>query len=184
MKKKSLKQNRIFDITVMSVCTASIIISAWLTIPFFIGITLQTLAIFLVCLIFKFKISFFSILSYILIGALGLPVFSGFNSGIAAIVGSTGGFILSFMLFPVIFMLFGNHYRKSHMLRIISMISCLLICYLSGTLWYCLIFCSGGLNNIWGAMTVCVFPFIIPDIIKIFLADLIYSRLHKFNFGR
>ena len=177
-------RNRIYTVTAISVCTASIIISAWLTIPFFIGITLQTLAIFLICLLFDFKIAFFSVVSYIFIGAIGLPVFSGFGSGIVALLGPTGGFVLSFMLFPVIFKLLGARFRRSHLLRIFSMLLCLVICYICGTLWYCCVFASGEISSIWSVLAICVFPFIVPDLIKILLADIIYYRLSKIDLNR
>lgn len=184
MKPTTHKQSHIYNITVISVCTAIVIISAWLTIPFFIGITLQTLAILLVCLLFDFRISISTVLVYIFIGAIGLPVFSGFGAGISALMGPTGGFILSFLLFPVIFKFFGHRSRKSHILRVISMCVCILTCYVCGTLWYCFVYFSGDLQSIWGILIVCVFPFIIPDVIKIFIADIIYSRLSKKHFNK
>ena len=184
MKPTTHKQNHIYNITVISVCTAIVIASAYLTIPFFIGITLQTLAIMLICMLFDLKISFSTVLIYILIGAIGLPVFSGFGGGLSFLVGPTGGFILSFLLFPIIFKLLGNRFRQSHVLRIISMCICIVVCYACGTAWYCFVYLSGNVNNLAGALSICVFPFIIPDIIKIFIADILYSRLSKIDFNR
>lgn len=184
MRSATHKQKHIHNITLISVCTAIIIISAWLTIPFFIGITLQTFAILLTCLLFNFKISFSAVLTYIFIGTIGLPVFSGFGSGISFLIGPTGGFIISFLLFPIIFKLFRIRDKRSHIFRVISMCVCLLVCYICGTLWYCFGYLSGDINNIWSILSICVFPFIIPDIIKIFIADIIYSRLSKIDFNR
>ena len=157
MKPITHKQNHIYNITLISVCTAIIIVSAWLTIPFFIGITLQTLAILLVCMLFKLPISFSAVLIYILIGAIGIPVFSGFGGGLSFLIGPTGGFIFSFLLFPVIFKLFESRYRQSHILRIILMCICILVCYICGTLWYCFVYLSGDVKNIASALSVCVF---------------------------
>ena len=184
MKLTTHKQNHIYNITLISICTAIVIVSAWLTIPFFIGFTLQTLSILLICLLFKFQISFSAVLIYILIGTIGLPVFSGFGSGLSVLIGPTGGFILSFLLFPVVFKLLGICSRQSHIFRIISMCICILVCYICGTLWYCFVYLSGNISNIGGVLGVCVLPFIIPDIIKIFVADIIYNRLSKIDFNR
>ncbi len=184
MKLTTHKQNHIYNITLISICTAIVIVSAWLTIPFFIGFTLQTLSILLICLLFKFKISFSAVLIYILIGTIGLPVFSGFGSGLSVLIGPTGGFILSFLLFPVILNLFKICSGRSHLFRVLSMCICILVCYICGTLWYCFVYLSGEIKNLWSVLSICVFPFIIPDIIKIFVADIIYSRLSNIDFNR
>ena len=178
MATKRSKSNYMRDLAAVSMCTALIIVSAWLTIPFVINFTLQTLAIFVICLLFNFKVSFFSILVYILIGTLGIPVFSSFGAGFSAIIGPTGGYILSFLLFPFIIDIFFRKAKNIHTLRLISMLICILICYTIGTVWFWLAYgntCDGFYNII----SICVFPFVIPDLIKILIADIIYVRLSK-----
>ena len=85
---------------VVSTCAAMIVISAYLTIPFAVGFTLQTLAIFLISALFDLKRSLGAVLLYITLGICGLPVFSGFSAGFAALLGPSGGFIVGFILIP------------------------------------------------------------------------------------
>ena len=114
-----------------------------------------------------------------MLGVIGVPVFSGFGAGISAVLGPTGGFLVSFLLFPIIINLF--NFRSKFAFRILSMTVCMLLCYILGTLWYYFGYGGAGEESVFGILAVCVFPFIIPDIIKIFLAATVYSRLSKIN---
>lgn len=159
---------------IISMCTAIIIISAWLTIPFTVSFTLQTLSIFVICSVFELKISFASVALYILLGFCGLPVFSGFSSGLAALMGPTGGFILSFLLIPPIIRAFNASTKRKLAL---SMSVSLLMCYIIGTLWFVAVYGSFTVPNILSALSVCVLPLILPDIAKIIAAVFLSARL-------
>tara|TARA_R110002096_G_scaffold435927_1_gene664266 strand:+ start:36354 stop:36872 length:519 start_codon:yes stop_codon:yes gene_type:complete len=63
-----------------------------------VPLTLQTVAILLVALLLPMKYALFSVGLYIALGAVGVPVFSGGRSGVDVITGSTGGFIIGFMV--------------------------------------------------------------------------------------
>ena len=173
MNSKRRYQKYAQDIATVSMCIALIIISSWISIPFPISFTLQTLAIFIVCLLFDFKISFISVLLYVFMGIVGVPVFSGFNAGFSLIVGPTGGFILSFLLFPF----FISVLKKSSFF--IATFTCTLLCYIIGTLWFCFIYSGSGEMGIVSILAICVFPFIIPDTLKILLACALCKRLSK-----
>ena len=92
MKRKTL------DIVYCGIFATITAILAQISIPLPGGVplTLQTFAVSLAGILLGSKKGFISILVYVLMGAIGLPVFSGFSAGIGAIVGATGGFILSF----------------------------------------------------------------------------------------
>lgn len=78
---------------------AFITISAWITVPFGpIPFTLQTLAIMLTLFVLSPRAALLSIGGYLLLGAVGLPVFSSFKGGLAALLGPTGGFIGGFFV--------------------------------------------------------------------------------------
>ena len=173
LKKQGLRAY-IKESVAVSMCTAMIVISSWLSIPFAVSFTLQTLAIFTVSALFKFRISFSSVALYILIGLCGLPVFSGFTGGPSALVGPTGGFIIGFLLIPVIIKCFG---AKRKLMLAVSMLAALLLCYTVGTIWYTVMYAGITLEGCLSALAVCVLPFIIPDILKIALAVLLWSRL-------
>ena len=160
----------------VSMCTAIIAISAWLTIPFTVSFTLQTLAIFVISAVFKLRISISSVALYILLGACGLPIFSGFGAGLSALLGPTGGYILGFVFIPIIMSLIPHN--KKIMLAL-SMTISLLACYTLGTVWYLLAYGSFAVADIVGALSICVLPFILPDAIKIALAVILATRLKR-----
>ena len=84
----------------IALCIALICVSAQLAIPLPIGVpfTLQVLMVMLTALILKPLYSVISLLLYVLLGVVGLPVFSGAKSGIGTILSPTGGFIIGFVL--------------------------------------------------------------------------------------
>lgn len=161
--------------------TAIISVMAQITIPTQpIPFSLSFLAIFLTGLLLEPKYAFFSTLTYILLGAFGLPVFAGLKGGLHILTGMTGGFIIAypFMAFitSISYQLSKKGKPKSTTSIIKSiprlaiqtsgMIISVLVCYLIGTLWFS--YLSG--STIAYSLTVCVFPFIAFDLLKIILA--------------
>ena len=163
-------------IAIISMCTAILAVSAWITIPFAINFTMQTFAVFAISALFGWKKSCLSILLYIAIGLCGAPVFSGFGAGISAILGPTGGYLLGFFLIPPIIDLFKLIKKHGKTLLMLSMLIGLAACYTFGTVWYVTAYGSDS-ESVWSILTVCVLPFIIPDLAKIALAAMISERL-------
>ena len=95
--------NKTRDLAYIAICTSLICISAWITIPGTVPFTLQTFAIFFTLGLLGAKRGMLSILIYILIGMIGLPVFSSFNSGLGVIAGPTGGYIIGFIFSSFVF---------------------------------------------------------------------------------
>ena len=85
------------DLIYMAIGAALIAVCSWVTIPLVVPFTLQTFAVFTVVELLGGKKGCLSILVYILLGAVGLPVFSGFKGGIGALIGTTGGYIIGFI---------------------------------------------------------------------------------------
>lgn len=75
---------------VMAVC-------AWIVIPMVVPFTLQTFAVFLAVGVLGGKRGTFAILLYLLLGIIGIPVFSGFTGGIGVLLGNTGGYLVGFL---------------------------------------------------------------------------------------
>ena len=71
---------------------ALITLCAWISVPTTIPFTLQTFAICLVAALFGLRTGFWTVAVYLLLGAVGAPVFAGFRGGIAALLGTTGGY--------------------------------------------------------------------------------------------
>lgn len=127
--------------------------------------TLQTFAVCLAGIILGSKRGFVSILVYVLMGTIGLPVFSGFSGGVGKILGLTGGFILSF---PIMSFIIGLICEKTNnkVLIFLGIILALIFNYSMGMFQFSLI--TG--SNIYNYFLVSVLPFILVDIIKIILA--------------
>lgn len=140
--------------------------------PAGVPLTLQTFAISLAGIILGSKRGFVSILVYVLIGTIGLPVFSGFSGGIGTIVGPTGGFILSF---PIMSFIIGLVCKKTDnkILIFLGIMLASIPNYLMGMLQFSLVTGSTFYNS----FLVSVLPFILVDIIKMVLATIIGSMV-------
>ena len=190
------RQFRVVDLTYMAVCAALIAICAWITVPAAVPFTLQTFAVFCVLgllggrngtisvlcyLALGGKRGTVAILVYILLGAVGLPVFSGFNGGIGALLGTTGGYILGFIFIGLIYWAAEKLFGFKLAVRIAAMIFGLLVCYAFGTAWFIQVYArKSGPIALGTALGWCVFPFIIPDLVKMALAVLLSDRLRKY----
>ena len=153
-------------------------ICSWITVPGAVPFTLQTFGVFLTVSVLGGKRGTAAVLLYIFIGLIGIPFFSGFQGGIGVLLGPTGGYIIGFIFSALVMWLFDILPVKNVYIQSLSMIIALLVCYIFGTLWYLIIF-SGqyDITNIVTVISLCVIPFIIPDIIKIILALFIGKRL-------
>ena len=88
----------LFPLTMTALGTALIAVCAFITLTFGdLKFTLQLFAVLLISGLFPPVYAFASILAYLLLGALGVPVFAGFQGGIGALFGPTGGFLLGFL---------------------------------------------------------------------------------------
>lgn len=145
-------------------------VCAWISIPVFdIAFTLQTLGIFLSLGLLGGKRGSIAICLYLLLGAAGMPVFSGFRGGIGVLAGVTGGYLWGFAVAGAVYRLL----EKTG--RLPAMIAGQLACYLCGSLWFYL-YAGGGLALI---LARCVLPFLIPDAAKIALAWVLSRRLQR-----
>ena len=168
------------EIAYIGLCTALIAVCSWISIPLTVPITLQTFAIFLTVALLGLKNGTITVLVYILLGAIGLPVFSGFKSGAAVLLGPTGGYIIGFLFSAIVVGLILKFFGKSTLVMFISMIIGLIVCYIFGTIWFMIVYMKNtGDIGLVSVLSWCVIPFIIPDIIKIILAIILYKPLSK-----
>lgn len=177
-----MSNRKIKDIVLISLFSAIIVVCSFITIPSAIPFTLQTFAVFLCLNILGAKKGIISILIYIFIGVVGLPVFSGFNGGIGALLNVTGGYIVGFIFSALIFWVITSVFNKKSrkIINLIASFMGLIVCYIFGTLWYILLFIKNGeAINFISAFTICVLPFIIPDILKIVLSVVISEKIAK-----
>lgn len=157
---------------------AVLTVCAWLSIPIGdIAVTMQTFAVALTLWLLGGKRGSITIFVYLLLGALGAPVFSGFRGGMGALLGTTGGYIFGFMLTALCYWLMTVRH-DTPTARIFAMALGMLLCYACGTLWYTVQYLSAG--SVWVVLLKCVIPYLVPDGIKLFLAWLLSRRLKRF----
>lgn len=177
MRKKHIKT---IDIVYIALSAALITICSWISIPLAVPVTLQTMGVCLVSALFGAKRGTLGVLAYILLGAIGVPVFTGFKGGVGALLGSTGGYILGFLFTAVIVGIAADKSAKPAVL-VAAMILGVLVLYTFGTAWFAVVYARtndhASLATILGW---CVVPFIIPDAVKIALATLLASRLKRY----
>lgn len=153
--------------------TAFMVICSWLYIPLTVPVTLQSFALCLLSAVLGMWPGLWVWACYVALGAVGLPVFSGFMGGVGALMGATGGYILGFVFIPLCVGL-GRKFQGRTAL-ICSMALGVVLCYLCGTLWYTLVYTESG--GFFAALTVCVLPYILPDGLKVLLAAYLSRRL-------
>ena len=168
------------DLVYIAIFAVLIAICSWISIPLTVPITLQTFGVFMAVGVLGGKRGTLSVLVYILLGAVGIPVFSGFTGGIGIILNTTGGYIVGFLFSALAMWGIERLFGRKPVVRIISMIIGLLICYALGTVWFMVVYLrSTGAVSLMTVLGWCVFPFIIPDLVKIALAFVLSDRLRR-----
>jgi biotin transport system substrate-specific component len=169
------------DIAFISLSVALMAICSWISIPLTVPVTLQTFAIFTAAGLLGLKRGTLAVLVYILLGAAGLPVFSGFKGGFGILIGNTGGYIIGFIFSAIAVGLFTKLFGKKIPVLVLSMTAGLLICYLFGTAWFMYVYAKNtGAVGLSAVLYWCVIPFIIPDTVKIILAVIVVNRISKY----
>ena len=136
--------------------------------------TLQTLAIYLIACLLTPNHAFYTVLCYLIMGGIGLPVFSHFNSGMGALLGPTGGFLFSFPIMALVMSTIITHDRsvKGH---ILAMIIGTAITYGLGSIYFMYTMKA----TLTGTLMTCVLPFLLGDALKIAVSCVIALKLEK-----
>jgi len=141
-----------------------------------VPISLATLAVFLAGGLLGAKYGVISQVVYVILGAIGLPVFANFTGGIGVITGPTGGYIIGFIAAAWITGLIVTKTSGKFLWNIVAMIAGLALCYALGTIWFIYLTKTG----LAAALLMCVVPFLIGDALKIIAASILVNRLRKF----
>ena len=170
------------DIAYIAVFTALIAVGAWIAIPTPVRIdfTLQTLGVFLALGILGGKRGTLAVTAYLLLGAVGAPVFSGFSGGLSALLTPSGGYLIGFF-FTALFMWSVEKMTKDNLWLLgLSMVVGAVIYYAFGTAWFMVVYPMGGEGvSLWTALSWCVIPYIPFDAIKIALAMALTAMLRR-----
>lgn len=177
----AVQTSRTYDIVYIALFAVLITICSWISIQTTVPFTLQTLGVFLAVLILGGRRGTLSVLVYILLGAAGLPVFSGFTGGAGILLGNTGGYIIGFLFSALAMWGMEKVCGTGRMVRLISMLIGLFLCYAFGTVWFMFLYTrANGPVSLAAVLGWCVIPFIIPDLVKIGVALLIAPRIRKY----
>lgn len=169
------------EITYIAICAVLLAACSWISIPTVVPFTLQTFGVFLVLLLLGGKRGFLAILTFILLGAAGAPVFANFTGGVGILFGSTGGYILGFLFTALIYWALDTALRDNPAAQIAGLLLGLFVCYVFGTAWFMLVYArQSGPIGLATALGWCVLPFLVPDLVKLALAWTLSKTLRKY----
>ncbi len=178
-----MNEKKIFDLrsmVLMALFAAITCVLAPLSIPIGpVPISLTSLVIYFSVYVLGWQRATITYIVYLLLGLVGLPVFSGFQGGIGKLAGPTGGYLIGFIPMAIIAGLFIKIKEDNKGLNIvigmIGMVIGTAVDYAFGTAWFC--YSSG--TGLGAALALCVYPFIIGDLLKMILAALIAPSLAR-----
>ncbi len=158
-------------------CVLLLFLMAQISIPLQpVPITLQTLGVMLIGLKFNRRTAFYSVLTYLSLGAAGLPVLANFSGGYHALLGPTGGYLIGFLAAVMVMSKVNELLNSKYKSFVCNSLSCLagtVVIFICGVSWLAVYL---GLEQ---AIMVGVLPFILPGLIKIFLLVAALQYLKK-----
>lgn len=167
-----MKKINIKTITAIAVMCALTCIVSPFSIPIPISpvpIALTPLVIFLSVYLLGWKKGTLSCIIYILIGLIGLPIFSGFTGGAAKLIGPTGGYIIGYIPMAIAAGIIIQKYNSNRIICFLGMLLGIAICYLFGTAWLAV----QAHMDFYAALLAGVIPYIPGDIVKIIIVLLV-----------
>lgn len=173
-------RGRTYDMAYVAVFAVLIAICSWISIPTAIPFTLQTFAVFLAVTVLGGRRGTMAVVVYVLLGAIGVPVFAEFTGGLGIILRNTGGYLIGFIFAALVMWLMERLFGRKLWVQAVSMALGMVTYYTLGTIWFMQVYMrtTGDV----GLMTVlgwCVIPFVIPDVVKSVLALMLGNRLRK-----
>ena len=168
------------EITYVGLFVAVMAVCSWISVPMTIPFTMQTFAVFLTVALLGTRLGTITVAAYMLLGAVGLPVFSGFKGGLGVLMGPTGGYIIGFIFTALITGTMIERFGRGRIMMAAAMLVGLAVCYAFGTVWFLKVYANTkGAVSVATALGWCVIPYILPDCVKILLAVTIAERLGK-----
>ena len=159
-------------------------VCAWITVPLpkpLVQFTLQTFAMFMALTTLGGRRGLYAMVVYLLLGAVGVPVFSGFRGGLGVLLDTTGGYIIGFAAAALVYWLLTAKLGDSLPVKIAACVLGLAVCYAFGTAWFLVLYArTTGPIGVTTALSWCVLPYIVPDLLKLALAVVLSGRIKKF----
>jgi biotin transport system substrate-specific component len=168
-----------------AVMTAVLAVLSQIAVPLpFAGVvfSLGTFGIFLIGVILPPRYAFLSVLAYVLLGAVGVPVYAGFSAGVGVLAGPTGGFLVAYPIMAFVMSVFVNHRDKTHVFSVktilryaAGIVIALAVCYILGSFFYSL-YAKIGFEK---AFLLVGLPFIPFDILKAIMAIVVGEMVNR-----
>ena len=172
------------DLALIALFTALTAVCAWISVPVpapFVQFTMQTFAVFAALMTLGGRRGTYAVTAYLLLGAVGAPVFSNFRGGLGVLLGTTGGYILGFFFTALLYWGMTAKLGEALPVKLAAGVLGMATYYAFGTAWYLALYASTGSPvGLMTALGYCVFPFIIPDLIKLALALLLAQRVGRY----
>ncbi len=174
-----ITNSKVFNIVLISFFAALTAVFSQIAIPMVpVPLNLALISVFICSGILSVSKSLTSVAIYILLGVVGIPVFAKFNSGVGTLLGPTGGYIIGYLFTALTIGLILKFAKNKVHFIVLALVLGTIVCYAFGTLWYCVSTNTALLP----ALTACVFPFILGDILKIIVSTIIIQKLKKHIF--
>lgn len=171
-----MKKSTVFNMTSCALMAALMCVLCPVSVPIGpIPISLSILVILLTVYVLGTWRALVSYTVYLLLGAVGMPVFSGFQGGLAKLAGPTGGYLAGFWLMILVAGIIMEKGKRNLLITILGMLVGVAIDYAVGTAWF--VFQTE--STVVHALDVCVYPFIPFDVAKIVIAVLLGSVVYK-----
>lgn len=172
------------DMAYIALFAVLMAVCAWISVPVpppFVQFTMQTFAMFAALMTLGGRRGTYAVVTYLLLGAVGAPVFSGFRGGLGVLLGTTGGYILGFFFTALLYWLLTARLGESLPVKAAAGVLGMATYYAFGTAWYLALYARMGKPmGLLTACGYCVFPFIIPDLVKLALAALLSRRFERY----
>lgn len=140
-----------------------------------VPISLATFAVYVASATLGWKRGSLAVAIYVLLGAVGIPVFAGFTGGVNIVAGVTGGYIIGYIPCALLTGLVADKKPGRMWAYPIGMLLGTLACYALGTAW----FMVQTQNTLSSALLLCVLPFLVGDAIKMIAATMLAYQLRK-----
>ena len=174
---QTLRTTNTYAMAVTALMTAVTCILAPLSIPLPfspVPISLTNLVIFISVFILGMKDATISFLIYLLLGAVGLPVFASFHAGLSVLAGPTGGNLIGFIFLALIQGFAMKYFDRKLIPTIIGMLIGMAVCYIFGTVWLAKLMSLSFKEGLFMG----VIPYLPGDAVKIIIAVIVGPKLY------
>ena len=173
-----MKHTTVFNMVLCGLFAALTAVCSWIAIPTTVPFTLQTFAVFCTLLVLGGQYGTISIVVYLLVGLAGAPVFAEFYSGLPAFMTPSGGYLIGFVFTGLIYWAITAAFGDKLLASMIGLVLGTIACYAFGTVWFMVVYGrENGSVGLLTALSWCVFPFLIPDALKMALAVVVSRRV-------